>query len=635
MFSATPSPAAAGQACQASFCSGTSSGSGGVDVEVLELLLSAGADPLQLLPRLLQRYEASIQAVHSQPFYAASNPWCSALSAVLRAARRAGATAAHAPDGRRQLLLAAVCCRDEPLCHSLIGAARGERDGGAVTWGSHTSNCRLLVAAAEHDMPTVIDALLGVRLPGGGQPFRVAPPAGGVLPAGGGWAQAGGGMAHEGATPLMAAAERDSCAAVRALLAAGAAVGATDEEGVDALHWAVIGGAFEAAEMLLAAGASPSQACAPQPDGLHLERPLLTALKEGHCRLARLLLAAGASPVEPTPRGCTPLSVALAYEQAEAARLLLGLGADSRQAMPAGLHSGRYSDPSLLGTRQPGGAPPAAAPTYASLVGLAASRRSEAGPLLELLLGAGADPSAAAAGAHSAGGADGAPLAEAAAAGAVEGAAHLLHWGQHRGLTLAQLGCPAAAAAAARRALASELLCLLLDAWQAEGGAAGDAALPPPQAGAAVVGALLEAHAAQQMQRAAAGQPFDAACELQAVLLAERLSDLGLPAELTPCLAAAPHNRNLVLAAMPSTRRWSPATHVYFPPPFKAAARALLLAAERQRAARLPAAARACCLLPAGTAAGDAPGASLACLPAELLQHILSLSASPLSLWLH
>ena len=86
---------------------------------------------------------------------------------------------------------------------------------------------------------------------------------------------------------------------------------------------------------------------------------------------------------------------------------------------------------------------------------------------------------------------------------------------------------------------------------------------------------------------------------------------------------------------MPSTRRWSPATHVYFPPPFKAAARALLLAAERQRAARLPAAARACCLLPAGTAAGDAPGASLACLPAELLQHILSLSASPLSLWLH
>ena len=57
----SPRCSAAGQACQASFCSGTSSGSGGVDVEVLELLLSAGADPLQLLPRLLQRYEASIQ----------------------------------------------------------------------------------------------------------------------------------------------------------------------------------------------------------------------------------------------------------------------------------------------------------------------------------------------------------------------------------------------------------------------------------------------------------------------------------------------------------------------------------------------------------------------------------------------
>jgi ankyrin repeat protein len=71
--------------------------------------------------------------------------------------------------------------------------------------------------------------------------------------------------------------------------------------------------------------------CAAQPDNLHLERPLLTAVKDGSCQLARLLLAHGASLHAPTERGCTPLSVAVAFEQVEAARLLLGLGADVHQ----------------------------------------------------------------------------------------------------------------------------------------------------------------------------------------------------------------------------------------------------------------------------------------------------------------
>lgn len=68
---------------------------------------------------------------------------------------------------------------------------------------------------------------------------------------------------------------------------------------------------------------------------------------------------------------------------------------------------------------------------------------------------------------------------------------------------------------------------------------------------------------------------------------------------------------------------WSPATHHLWPPAFKAAARALLLALARD-------------VGDAGSEGGDdgsAAGANLACLPAPLLLRVLQLAAAPMSTW--
>lgn len=64
---------------------------------------------------------------------------------------------------------------------------------------------------------------------------------------------------------------------------------------------------------------------------------------------------------------------------------------------------------------------------------------------------------------------------------------------------------------------------------------------------------------------------------------------------------------------------WSPATHASFPPAFRAAARALLLVAQRGgSSAPTPASAAA---------------AGLASLPTGGLQHVLRLAAYPLAAW--
>lgn len=145
--------------------------------------------------------------------------------------------------------------------------------------------------------------------------------------------------------------------------------------------------------------------------------------------------------------------------------------------------------------------------SYASLLGLAASRRALAAPLLDLLLAAGAYP----VGGPAADSAATPPLVEAAAAGGVEGAAHLLRWAAQRRLPLLALGWAEAATAAARRCLASdshhELLCVLLDAWQAQR----DASQPPQQLLTAahcraILSALLAAHMQQQAPRIAGAQ---------------------------------------------------------------------------------------------------------------------------------
>lgn len=85
---------------------------------------------------------------------------------------------------------------------------------------------------------------------------------------------------------------------------------------------------------------------------------------------------------------------------------------------------------------------------------------------------------------------------------------------------------------------------------------------------------------------------------------------------------------------------WSTATHSSFPPAFKAAARSLLLAANRSRTAAARAAA-ACRSRRSqrlrdrtAAAAGSHEGVSpLGTLPPGVLLHVLGLSAYPLSAW--
>jgi hypothetical protein len=222
-------------------------GTPGASAEVLQLLLEAGADPMpDCLPRLLQRYERTVTATH--PTDSCVRRFRAGLAAVLRSQEGSRLAATGSRCGRPastaaaeqhcQLLLAAIFCRDTPRCLQLIAA------GSDSCWRRHASNGHLLVAAAEHDLPAVVAALLALRIGGAGnagdQPFSL---------------DAAAGLSHEGCTAAMAASERNSCAALRVLLEAGAAVNQTDEDGVSALHWAVIGGSYEAAELLLQRGA--------------------------------------------------------------------------------------------------------------------------------------------------------------------------------------------------------------------------------------------------------------------------------------------------------------------------------------------------------------------------------------------
>lgn len=70
----------------------------------------------------------------------------------------------------RQLLAAAVACRDEQRCCRLLGGLVVAQ-GRGNPWGADPeANCSLLVAAAAHDMPAVVHALLAVPPPvDGGQ----------------------------------------------------------------------------------------------------------------------------------------------------------------------------------------------------------------------------------------------------------------------------------------------------------------------------------------------------------------------------------------------------------------------------------------------------------------------------------
>ncbi|XP_049769343.1 poly [ADP-ribose] polymerase tankyrase-1-like [Schistocerca cancellata] len=124
---------------------------------------------------------------------------------------------------------------------------------------------------------------------------------------------------------LVHAAGKRAVGQLRALLAAGADVGArAGLEGRTALHWASRRGDVEAARLLLEAGAAVD---AREIKGKQ-RTPLHLAAEEGGAAVARLLLRATADPNARDCRGWRPLHLAAAYGQAEVAAALLDAGAD-------------------------------------------------------------------------------------------------------------------------------------------------------------------------------------------------------------------------------------------------------------------------------------------------------------------
>ena len=134
-----------------------------------------------------------------------------------------------------------------------------------------------------------------------------------------------GGAGAEGAAdtpPLVAAARDGDIAAVRALLAQGAGVGAAEGDGTSALHWASYRDDVETAGLLLDAGADVD---ATNDLGA---TPLWTAGQNGSVVMVRRLLAAGANPDLALLAGETPLMVAARSGAADVVELLLTHGAE-------------------------------------------------------------------------------------------------------------------------------------------------------------------------------------------------------------------------------------------------------------------------------------------------------------------
>ncbi|XP_049797303.1 poly [ADP-ribose] polymerase tankyrase-1-like [Schistocerca nitens] len=124
---------------------------------------------------------------------------------------------------------------------------------------------------------------------------------------------------------LVHAAAKRAVGQLRALLAAGADVGArAGLEGRTALHWAACRGDVEAARLLLEAGAAVD---AREIKGKQ-KTPLHLAAEEGDAAVTRLLLRATADPNARDCRGWRPLHLAATYGHAEVAAALLDAGAD-------------------------------------------------------------------------------------------------------------------------------------------------------------------------------------------------------------------------------------------------------------------------------------------------------------------
>ena len=138
--------------------------------------------------------------------------------------------------------------------------------------------------------------------------------------------------AAAGPTALRVAAHHEGhTGAVKALLAAGADIDATNDHGATPLHYAAHQGHTEIVKSLLDAGADSTAAT---DDGI---TPLYIAAQSGRTESVEALLAAGADmDVTAGQYGVTPLAIAAHQAHTGVVKALLAAGAD-KQATACGL----------------------------------------------------------------------------------------------------------------------------------------------------------------------------------------------------------------------------------------------------------------------------------------------------------
>jgi cytohesin len=154
----------------------------------------------------------------------------------------------------------------------------------------------------------------------------------------------------DGFTALSVAAERGNLDALRAMLKAGADVGAMLPIGESAIHRAALFGHGDAIDVLIAGGADPDTRI------LSTERrdgwtPLMVAAAESQVQSVQHLLAAGAYPDARNRHGRTALLLAAWYGSGEIVAKLVAAGANPDAADAVGLtplKAARFADPTLL-----------------------------------------------------------------------------------------------------------------------------------------------------------------------------------------------------------------------------------------------------------------------------------------------
>ncbi|CAG9461921.1 unnamed protein product [Pedinophyceae sp. YPF-701] len=130
-------------------------------------------------------------------------------------------------------------------------------------------------------------------------------------------------------TALLRAAAAGNLAAVEGLIAEGASVDTTDDNGLTPLHLAAAGGRDAVARLLLSKGASV------QVDDNAGRTPLHAAARFGQAGIIELLLARGADPAAADSRGRNPLHTACSRAHDAAAKSLAGAGPDGLRALRA------------------------------------------------------------------------------------------------------------------------------------------------------------------------------------------------------------------------------------------------------------------------------------------------------------